>query len=103
MNVATVIEFIESMVKSATVSNVDGAYGSGMASGTNSFDILSFIKKPQVILRVVSIVRESLLTFFLNKLSLTNKRDMSTNASYSQSLSLAAFTQKTCTRVANVR
>ena len=56
MNVATVIEFIESMVKSATVSNVDGAYGAGMASGTTSFDILSFIKKPQVILRIVSIV-----------------------------------------------
>ena len=65
MNIATVIEFIESMVKSATVSNVDGAYGSGMASGTASFDILSFIKKPQVVLRIVSIVFAFSNLFFL--------------------------------------
>ena len=55
MNIATVVEFIESMIKSATVSNTDGAYGSGMA-GT-PFDPLGFIKKPQVILRIVSLVR----------------------------------------------
>jgi hypothetical protein len=54
MNIATVVEFIESMIKSASVSNTDGAYGSGMA-GT-PFDPLGFIKKPQVILRIVSLV-----------------------------------------------
>jgi hypothetical protein len=56
MNVGTIIEFIESMVKSTTISNSgDGAYGSGMA-GT-PFDPLGFIKKPQVILRIISLVR----------------------------------------------
>lgn len=54
MNVATLMEFVESMIKSATVSNTDGAYGSGMAG--QAFDPLGFIKKPQVILRIVSIL-----------------------------------------------
>jgi hypothetical protein len=62
MNVATVVEFIESMIKSATVSSTDGAYGSGMA-GT-PFDPLGFIKKPQVILRIISLVSK-LLTLFI--------------------------------------
>ena len=59
MNIATVVEFIESMIKSATVSNTDGAYGSGMA-GT-PFDPLGFIKKPQVILRIVSLVSQIII------------------------------------------
>lgn len=54
MNIATVMEFIESMVKSATASTGDQAYGSGMAG--NAFDPIAFVKKPQVILRVITIV-----------------------------------------------
>ena len=61
MNLATVIEFIESMMKSTQVSNNDAAYGAGMAGAP--FDPLSFIKKPQVIIRIVSVVS-------LNKFSL---------------------------------
>lgn len=54
MNVATIIEFIESMVKSTAMTNNEGAYGGGMAGAP--FDPISFIKKPQVILRVISLV-----------------------------------------------
>lgn len=62
MNIATIVEFIESMIKSSTVSNVDGAYGSGMAGA--GFDPLGFIKKPQVILRVVSVVSRNLTILY---------------------------------------
>ena len=62
MNLATVIEFIESMIKSTQVSNNEAAYGAGMA-GT-PFDPLSFIKKPQVIIRIVSVVSFTLLMIF---------------------------------------
>lgn len=55
MNIGTIVEFIESMVKSATMTQTEGAYGSGMAGGP--FDPIAFIKKPQVILRIVGIVR----------------------------------------------
>lgn len=49
------MEFIESMIKSTTGSNNEGdAYGAGMAGAP--FDPLSFIKKPQVIIRIVSVV-----------------------------------------------
>lgn len=54
MNIATVIEFIESMIKSTSMTNNDGAYGGGMAGGP--FDPVGFIKKPQVILRIITIV-----------------------------------------------
>ena len=55
MNVATIMEFIESMIKSTTISATnDGAYGGGMAGA--GFNPIEFIKKPQVILRLVSIV-----------------------------------------------
>jgi hypothetical protein len=56
MNIGTVLEFVESLVKSTPVSSVDGAYGAGMAGG--SFNPIEFIKKPQVILRFVCTVRE---------------------------------------------
>jgi len=36
-----------------------GAYGAGKASG-RAFDVLTFLRKPQVILRAVSWVRTSL-------------------------------------------
>ena len=55
MNIATLVEFIESMVKSTQISNSEGAYGGGLAGAP--FDPLSFIKKPQVILRIINIVR----------------------------------------------
>jgi len=54
MNLGTIMEFIESMIKSSQVSNNDAAYGAGMAGAP--FDPLSFIKKPQVIIRIVSVV-----------------------------------------------
>ena len=55
MNIGTIIEFIESMIKSTTsASSNDAAYGAGMAGAP--FDPLSFIKKPQVIIRIVSVV-----------------------------------------------
>lgn len=59
MNIGTIFEFIESMVKSTTMTNNDGAYGAGMAGAP--FDPVAFIKKPQVILRIVGIV-----SFFRN-------------------------------------
>lgn len=54
MNVGTIVEFIESMIKSTTISNAEGAYGGGMSGAP--FDPISFIKKPQVILRIVTLV-----------------------------------------------
>ena len=54
MNIDTIIEFIESMIKSTQGSNNEAAYGAGMAGAP--FDFLSFIKKPQVIIRTVSVV-----------------------------------------------
>ena len=54
MNVATIIEFIESMIKSTSMTNNEGAYGGGLAGAP--FDPVGFIKKPQVILRVISLV-----------------------------------------------
>lgn len=54
MNIGTVIEFLESLVKSTPVSNVEGAYGAGMAGAP--FNPIAFIKKPQVILRIISLV-----------------------------------------------
>ena len=56
MNIGTVLEFVESLIKSAPVSNVDGAYGAGMAGG--SFNPIVFVKKPQVNLRFVCTVRK---------------------------------------------
>ncbi len=54
MNIGTVVEFIESLVKSTPISSQDGAYGAGMAGAP--FNPIEFIKKPQVILRVFSLV-----------------------------------------------
>lgn len=54
MNIGTIVELIESMVKSTTMSSNEGAYGSGMAGAP--FDPVGFIKKPQVILRILGIV-----------------------------------------------
>jgi hypothetical protein len=54
MNIGTIVEFIESLVKSTTMSSNDGAYGAGMAGAP--FDPIAFIKKPQVILRVVGVI-----------------------------------------------
>jgi hypothetical protein len=55
MNVGTVVEFIQSFMKSAAEqANVGAAYGGNMAG--RAFDPVGFIKKPQVILRVISIV-----------------------------------------------
>ena len=59
MNIGTIVELIESMLKSTTMSNNEGAYGAGMAGAP--FDPIAFIKKPQVILRIVGIVID---TFF---------------------------------------
>jgi hypothetical protein len=56
MNVNTILELIGSMVKSATVTNTEGAYGSGLAVAGARFDPISFVKKPQVIIRLVSTV-----------------------------------------------
>ena len=54
MNIGTVVELLESLIKSAPVSSGDGAYGAGMAGAP--FNPLEFVKKPQVILRVISVV-----------------------------------------------
>ncbi|CAF0796319.1 unnamed protein product [Brachionus calyciflorus] len=54
MNVTTIIEFIESMIKSTSMTTNDAAYGSGMAGAP--FDPIGFIKKPQVILRIISLL-----------------------------------------------
>lgn len=58
MNIATIVEFIESMIKSTQISNSEGAYGGGLAGAP--FDPLSFIKKPQVILRIINIVKKTI-------------------------------------------
>ena len=56
MNIGTIVELIESLVKSTSMStNEGGAYGSGMAGAP--FDPVAFIKKPQVILRIIGIVK----------------------------------------------
>lgn len=54
MNVGSIIEFFESMIKSTSMTKNDAAYGAGMAGGP--FDPAGFIKKPQVILRLVNLV-----------------------------------------------
>ena len=56
MNVGSIMEFLQKFLNSATEKVGDGAaaYGGGMAGA--AFDPLSFIKKPQVILRIISIV-----------------------------------------------
>ncbi len=53
MNIGTIVEFFESMVKSSNQVNPNqGAYG-GDLSGA-AFNPIEFIKKPQVVLRIVS-------------------------------------------------
>lgn len=53
MNIGAAIEFFNSFLQSATESANDGAaYGGNMAGAP--FDPISFIKKPQVILRMIS-------------------------------------------------
>lgn len=54
MNLGTIFECIESMLKSTTMTNTEGAYGAGMAG--SPFHPLTFIKKPQVILRLLGMV-----------------------------------------------
>lgn len=57
MNIGTVVEFFQKFLKSATESvatESGAAYGGGMAGA--AFDPLSFIKKPQVILRIINLV-----------------------------------------------
>lgn len=54
MNIGTIVELVESLVKSTAMTSNEGAYGSGMAGGP--FDPIAFIKKPQVILRILGIV-----------------------------------------------
>ena len=54
MNKASIVEFFESMIKSTTMTKNDAAYGATMAGAP--FDPIGFMKKPQVILRVVNLV-----------------------------------------------
>lgn len=54
MNIGTILEFFESMVKTSSVNPNQGAYG-GDLSGS-AFNPIEFIKKPQVVLRVLTIV-----------------------------------------------
>jgi len=54
MNIGTIIEFFESMVKTSSVTPNQGAYGGDLSGG--SFNFLEFIKKPQVILRILTIM-----------------------------------------------
>lgn len=55
MNVGTVVDFVQSLLKTATEqANEGAAYGGDMAG--RAFDPVSFVKKPQVILRIISIV-----------------------------------------------
>lgn len=62
MNVGTIMEFISGLIKTATESTGEGAYGGGMAGA--AFDPIGFIKKPQVILRITSTVSETIKYFF---------------------------------------
>jgi hypothetical protein len=55
MNVGTIVELFETMMKSNLDPNAEGAYGGGMANSAG-FNPVSFIKKPQVILRIVCLV-----------------------------------------------
>ena len=53
MNIGTIVEFFESMVKSSNQVNPNnGAYG-GDLSGS-AFNPIEFFKKPQVVLRIIS-------------------------------------------------
>ena len=52
LSIGNVIEFIQSMLKTSTTN--EGGYGGGMAGA--AFDPIGFIKKPQVILRLISLV-----------------------------------------------
>ena len=54
MNIGTIIEFFESMVKSSSVTPNQGAYGGDLSGG--SFNFIEFIKKPQVIIRMLTMV-----------------------------------------------
>ncbi len=64
MNVGTVVEFLQKFLNTATESvaaNSGAPYGGGMAGA--KFDPISFIKKPQVILRIINLIF-SLLVFW---------------------------------------
>ncbi|RNA36286.1 synaptogyrin-2-like [Brachionus plicatilis] len=71
MNIASIIEFFESMIKSTSLTKNDAAYGAGMAGAP--FDPAGFMKKPQVILRIINLLF-SLIVF----------SSIATEASYKQ-------------------
>lgn len=71
-HIGTVVEFLQSLLKSATDATSEGAaYGGGMSGAP--FEPLAFIKKPQVILRIISIV---FAFFVFGSIITVNDQDM---------------------------
>lgn len=54
MNIGTIVEFFESMVKSSPMTPNNGAYGGDLSGG--AFNPIEFIKKPQVGLRFITCI-----------------------------------------------
>lgn len=60
LTIGTLLEFISNFLKMDNGPNdaAGVAYGGGMAG--NKFDILTFVKKPQVIIRILSVVSKQI-------------------------------------------